>query len=403
MARTQVSKSEQIAPNLSVILDYDQPLTHSKDILATFKDALGDCCRTEKYQGQKTVYVYEHDGITDYFLAGAITYLSKPHPLFKKRYQLKLWHKDFYNEHKDRHNERVHLIGIYQYAGLVVFVEFKIEDYIERKLNSSAAHIYSNDIYQAATNGVFAKRDQNNNLVTSIISRKFKDYLHGKACGNQTLSLFDKFNCEFAFNQWITAQNAIVEMRDGQWYQWRGTEWPGWLLEFKLAAFINREHCHKILCYIGNSKDPSALDFDLFFSQDNFYGDLKASDITHSSAPGNDQESVLEAILQHGKLWYIIYEHETVSDKDRGHEMAIARMNLIGTPYVEGQKISYASRMKHSVRFKRMRILELNRINMNEVLSTFNQGHQPDGAPRRPKFLINKRNIDNYIIYSYEI
>ncbi len=144
------------------------------------------------------------------------------------------------------------------------------------------------------------------------------------------------------------------------------------------------------------------LDFDLFFRQENYYGDLKASDIDHDAAPGNDQESVLEAISRYGKLWYVIYEHETIKDTSKRNEMAIARMNLIGKTYVEGGEISYASRMKHSVKFKRMRIFELNRINMNEALSAFNQGHQPDGSKRKPKFLINKQNIDNCIVYSYD-
>ena len=402
MPREQVSKSEQIMPNTSMVLDYDQPLTNSEDILNAFKRALGSSCYIEKYQGTKNVYVYEHDGITEYFLAGAITYLSKPHPLFKKRYQLKLWHKDFYREHSVLPNKRIHLIGIYHYAGLVVFVEFRAEDYIERKLNSSAAHVYTNDIYQAVTNGVFAKIDKNDNHIFAVTARKFKEYLLGKAKGNKIFELFGKFNGEFSFNQWITARQAIVEMRDGKWYQWKGTEWPGWLLEFKLAKFIDNEQCHAVMAYIGNIKDSGMLDFDLFFAQDNYYGDLKASDINHDQAPGNDQESVLEAILHHGRLWYIIYEHETIKDSNRENEMAIARMNLIGKPYVEGQEISYATRMKHSVKFKRMRIFELNRVNMNEALSAFNQGHQPDGASRKPKFLINKQNIDNCIVYSYD-
>ena len=402
MAREQVSKSEQIMPNMSMVLDYDQPLTNSRDILRAFQTALGSNCYIEKYQGTKTLYAYKHDGITEYFLAGSVTYLSKPHPLFKKRYQLKLWHKDFYHEYKDKPNVRIHLIGIYHYAGLVVFVEFRLEDYINRKLNSSAAHVYTNDIYQAVTNGVFEKRDRNDNRITAVVSRKFKDYLHGAAKGNQVFELFGKFNGEFSFNRWITASQAIVEMRDGKWYQWKGTEWPGWLLEFKLARFIDNENCQGVMAYIGNIKDSNMLDFDLFFRQDNYYGDLKASDIAHSEAPGNDQESVLEAISRFGKLWYIIYEHETIKDTTRGNEMAIARMNLIGKPYVKGQEISYASRMKHSVRFKRMRIFELNRVNMNEALSAFNQGHQPDGSARKPKFLINKQNIDNCIVYSYD-
>ena len=100
MGKEQVLKSEQIMPNMSMAIDYDQPLSKSSDILNAFRSALGTNCHIEKYQGTKTVYTYTHDGIKEYFLAGAITYLSKPHPIFKKRYQLKLWFKDFYEEHK---------------------------------------------------------------------------------------------------------------------------------------------------------------------------------------------------------------------------------------------------------------------------------------------------------------
>ncbi|MBR0112470.1 MAG: hypothetical protein IJM02_01875 [Clostridia bacterium] len=191
-------------------------------------------------------------------------------------------------------------------------------------------------------------------------------------------------------------------MKEGNWYQWKGTEWPGWFLEYKLAGFVEKENCHTLMVYIGNRKDASMLDFDLLFPSDKYYGDLKASDIDHSEAPGNDQESVLNAINQCGRLWYIIYEHNTIKDSDRDYEMAKERMSLVGNPYEEGGKISYASRMKHSVNFRRMRIYELNRINMNQALSVFNQGHQPDGSARRPKFLINKQNIDNCIVFSYD-
>lgn len=402
MGREQVMKSEQIMPNMSMAIDYDQPLSKSNDILNAFRSALGSDCHIEKYQGTKTVYTYTHDGIKEYFLAGAITYLSKPHPIFKKRYQLKLWFKDFYEEHKNDKNTKIRLIGLYHYNGLVVFVDFKLEDYITRKLNSSAAHIYSNDIYQAVTNGMFDKIDRNNNHITSVISRNFKDYLNGKVTGNIIFELFRKFNAGFTFGQWITAVKAISEMKEKSWYQWKGTEWAGWLLEYKVANFIENEHCENQMLYIGNIKDDTMLDFDLFFREANFYGDLKASDITKHEAPGNDQESVLQAIAKYGKLWYVIYEHDTIKDTERNNEMAKARMELLGTPYIEGEKISYSSRMKHSVNFRRMRIYELNRINMNDALSAFNQGHQPDGSARKAKFLINKSNIDNCIVFSYD-
>jgi hypothetical protein len=46
-----------------------------------------------------------------------------------------------------------------------------------------------------------------------------------------------------------------------------------------------------------------------------------------------------------------------------------------------------------------MMILEINRVNYKHVLFDFKQGHQSDGTPRNPKFLISKRNVDNFVIY----
>ncbi len=402
MEREQVFKSEQILPNMQMTVDYDQPICKPADILDVYKYALDDSCKIEKFNKTKNVYTYEHNGIKEYFLTSSITYLSNPHPIFKKRCQLKPWFKDFYKAHKNDANTNIRLMGIYHYEGLVVFVEFKLEDYIFRKLNSSAAHVYTNDIFQAVTHGVFEKIDCRGNHVTSVLGKNFKKYLDGNAGGNSVFDIFKSFNNKFSFNEWIFADDAIAEMKDASWYQWKGTEWPGWSLEYKFAAFVEENKCQDQIRYIGNLKDSNMLDFDLIFPKSNFYGDLKASDISKHEAPGNDQESVLDAIAKYGKLWYIIYEHETIKDSDMGNEMAKKRMKLLGEPYIEGGKISYASRMKHSVRFKRMRIFELNRVNMNQALSVFNQGHQPNGDARKAKFLINKQNIDNCIVFSYD-
>lgn len=401
MARKQIKKSEQISPDMSIVYDYDQPFTKRKDFLQAFSEALQVDCKCLMYEN-KTVYYYEHDGICEYFLTGAITWLSGPHPLFKKRLQLKKWYKDFYNEYKGKPNTNIRLIGIYHYDNLVVFVEFSLKDYIENKMNSSAAHVYSNDIYQALTNKIFCKIDSNHNHITVVASRNFKEYLEGEIKEESLFELFQKFNMGFPFGQWIKAVKAIQEMKEKNWYQWKGTEWAGWLLEYKISEFIKIEKCERKMTYIGNVKRADLLDFDLIFKEYNFYGDLKASDIKEKIAPGNDQNAVLEALAKYGRLWYIIYEHETIKDVDRDSEMAKKRMELLGTPYKDGDKISYQKRMKHSVNFKRMRIFELNRINMHETLKAFNQGHQPNGEKRQPKFSISKKHIDNFVVFSYE-
>ncbi|MBE6507922.1 MAG: hypothetical protein E7Z77_00760 [Methanobrevibacter sp.] len=452
MAR-QAKKSEQITPSLSLVYDYDQKLTKISEFESAFKDALGNI-EVVKYKNHR-IYKYTHNNHDTYFLTGAITWLSNPHPLFKKRLQLKKWYKEVYEEYNFRENSDVRIVGIYRYDGMHIFVEFDTEDYMGNKLNSSSAHVYSNDLYQALTNEYFTKRDQKGNTITTISSRNFKKYIdesivaefissgqvhdgdvqdgcviaeyvssgrvhdgdvqeggvvaeyvstghHTRPMKNSIFDLFAKFNNGFSFGKWITAVSAIEKMKSKRWYQWKGTEWAGWFLECEMNEFIENEQCQDTMIYIGNKKTDDLLDFDLYFKNDDFYGDLKASDINKKEAPGNDQNTTLEAINYNGKLWYVIYEHETKKDVDYNSEMAISRMELIGTPYQRGSKISYQTRMKHSVNFKKMEILELNRINMHEVLRNFNQGRNSDGNERNVKFIINKSNIDNFIIYSYE-
>ncbi len=402
MERKQVCKSEQITSNLSLVLDYDEPITKQNDFLKAFNLALEGNCKIEKFQGTHNVYLYKAKDRIHYFLTGAVTYLSKPHPLFKKRLQLKKWFKDFYNDYSSRPIVSIHLIGVYHYKGLYLFVDFNSSDYMQRKLNSSAAHVYSNDLYQGLTNGSFDKIDRNGNHITILTVHTLMNFLCGQKNENPIFTLFTKFNNSFTFGSWIYADSAIKEMKKDNWYQWKGAEWAGWYLEYKFSGFIITENCQHEMVYLGNIKKKSLLDFDIFFPCSNFYGDLKASDIDRKEAPGNDQENVLKAINQYGKIWYVIYEHKTIKDKNRNNEMAIKRMKLLGENYHPGDKISYAVKMKHSVDFRRMKIFELNRVNLNETLSAFNQGHQPDGKARAPKFLINKKNIDNFIVFSYE-
>ena len=417
MAR-QSQKSEQITQTLSVKLDYDDTMRGNKAFEEAFEEALGHI-EVIKYDSHR-VYKYTHDNHDTYFLTGAITWLNKPHPLFKKRLQLKNWYKDVYDEFNSRENSDVRIVGVYRYDGMHIFVEFHIDDYMENKLNNSSAHVYTNDLYQALVKDYFTKEDQNGNLITTISSKNFKKYIDGEFNENNEFKMFvkpyadDNINEEnifemfinsneiFSFGEWITAESAIEEMKSGKWYQWKGTEWAGWFLEYAMNEFIEKKHCQDLMEYIGNKKTNDMLDFDLFFENDDFYGDLKASDIDKKELILNDQINVIKAINQKGKLWYVIFEHETKKDTDFGNEMAIRRMELMGKEYVEGSEISYASRMKHSVNFKKMEVLELNKINMHEILDDFNQGHNSDGNARKPKFKINKKNIDNFIIYSYK-
>jgi len=135
---------------------------------------------------------------------------------------------------------------------------------------------------------------------------------------------------------------------------------------------------------------------------------LKASDITKKETPGNDQTNFIECINKYDRFWYVIYEHDTIKDsEENNYEATRFRTNYIkdnnewpkNKPWDE---LSYYKRMKNSVKFIKMYIIELNRINFREVLNDFNQGRQPNGGARKPKFKITKNNIENFIVFQQD-
>jgi len=399
----QETKSEQINSSMQLVNDYDDPITTQMGLLNCLKKSLGSNVSIMKYNKTKRVYVYINNGITHYFLTAAVTYLGNPHPLFKKRMQLKTWYKEFYNQYKDLPNTTVNILGVYHFDDMEIYCDFNIFDYINKKMNSSSAHVYTNDLFQAMKYDSFEKNDMNGNKITVIKGTYLNAYFNGQVTKNPVIELFEKFNSSFDFNKWLRADTCIQSMLENKWYQAKGTEWPGWFLEFKVDEFINHENCSSIMLYTGNKKKEE-FDFDLYFGTLHFFGDLKASDISRKEAPGNDQINTINEIMKNGKLWYIIYEHETIKDKDHKNEMAINRMKLCNSNFKEGDHVSYKTRMKHSVNFKKMYILELNLINMHSILSDFNQGHNsgPYMKQRLTKFLISKNNINNSIIFSYK-
>lgn len=166
-------------------------------------------------------------------------------------------------------------------------------------------------------------------------------------------------------------------MHDGSWNQWRQVEWAGWFLEFRFDKFVRDNNLSSKMRYVGcSNKRDGELDFDIHFEELDFYGDLKASDINKTETPGNDQASLIDCIFKYGKFWYVIYEHETRKDSDYGYEATKARNRYIKSidPSYTKDEMSYHRRMKHSVKFMKMTIIELNKVNFRSALKVFNQG-----------------------------
>ncbi|MBE6244800.1 MAG: hypothetical protein E7108_04695 [Bacteroidales bacterium] len=403
--------SEQIRSDLRVEVAPDQ-VFNSKEQEECLKRFLGeDNCERETILGRK-VLVYNNGGKSFILLHKAVTYLggNGQHPLFKKRVQLPFWYKSFCNAIRlNNLDYDVRFIGVYHFEGLVIFIDFVKDTYLKRRVHNSSAHIYINDLYQALKYGVFHKEDQFGNHIFTIRSNKLEEYLKGKSLGhNYLFSLFEKFNKGFVFGRWLNILPAVKEMKSNQWPNWRQSEWPGWFLEYRFNKFTIDKDTAPSMVYTGlsnkgHNNHSGIFDFDIWFKEHSFYGDLKASDINKNEAPGNDQQSFIECINMFGRFWYVIYEHETLKDSQENDFKTVRAYNKYISSVTGAKKdeLSYANRLKIGVKFLKMTILELNQINYREALSIFNQGHQPNGSARNPKFLIKKKDIDSFVVFRY--
>lgn len=390
----------------NVVIAQDQPLRGNALFEAVINRLGSEACRVERIY-DKRVLVYSHNGRETVLLVRAITYLGNPHPLFKKRIQMPDWYQEFCAAaERDGLNYDIKFLGVYHYGDNIVFVEFKKETYLKHGLHNSSAHVYINDLFQAQTYGIFEKEDQYGNTIVCIRCNKLQDYVNGQQqCETTNLfDLFRQFNCGFTFGQWLNALEVIQEMYHDGWRQWKQAEWAGWFLEYRFNKFTIENEVTDRMRYISQKK-AGELDFDIRFEEADFYGDLKASDIKHIGAPGNDQENLVECIYRYNRFWYVIYEHETIRDSECEYKATVDRNRFIRSvdPSYKKDDMSYHKKMKNSVRFMRMTILELNKVNFRDALKDFNQGHQQNGGARKPKFLIDKKTLqnDNYAVFRF--
>lgn len=407
--------SEQITLDKNLVIAQDQPLS-SRSLLECVQRLLGkEHCEIIQIPKNKLVLKYHFEDKVYHLLVRNCTYLGNPHPIYKKRVQFPSWFNEYARQvsAQDPHVD-VRYIGLYHYEDKyhgenIILIDFDKDTYLKKKGHNSSAHVYTNDLFQAMTYGVFTKEDKMGNIITTIRKDHFFAYLTKKVLPKTTLfDLFCKFNDDFPFGQWLTSSEAIRSMHHNGWEQWRQAEWAGFFLEYRFNKFIIDNNLNQRMCYVGNKlKSKGEYDFDIYFEEEKFYGDLKASDESQKSTIANDQQTFIDCIYTFDRLWYVIYEHKTIKDKDKDKEYEATKdrnryIKSIDSSYKKDE-MSYANRMKHSVCFIKMTIIELNRVNFREALVEFNQGRQPDGKSRKPKFSITKEVLDddNFVVFRY--
>lgn len=391
---------DQLLPSGTVVLDYDKKLTPQQKIEALISSL--DGAQKTKVAGVNAVQWQDQ-----MILFKQITHLGIPWESYKKRIQIPKTWLTAYDEAATQ-GYRTRFVGIYQYEDLTLFVDFDPVLYLQRKANNSAAHVSTNDLFQALEHKTFQRTDKNGNRLVAIRSDAFANYLSGveSTLPDKRFDIFEDLNSNLFTGEFIYGLDAVKQMYYASWPDRFQNEWAGFYLEYAFSQHTTQSGKTYLAEFVKN-KTAGTLDFDLIWNSPDgsidFLGDLKASDYTQRDALGNDALSLEKAINTHGKFWYVIYEHETRHSRDYG-DIATREWNewrrLHGhTQRKEYSPLSYSSKYKESVRFIGMKVLEINAANKHIVLGDFNQGAQQSGASRAKKVLIKKNQMDNFLVF----
>lgn len=382
-------KVEQVTINHTIVDDYGEILSKS-ELNKVFID---------NFKNIKIAHnaIYGEINSSKYCIfCKNISYLGTPHPFYKKRIQIPQSFKKLYYENKDKGIKTL-LIGVYKYHETLLFCDFDTTKYINNKSHNSSAHVHSIDLLNGVRNGYFSKKDTRGNVITVFDKNNIDKYLNTKLFGiNLTFELFDTLDDFFnnMAKEWFGTE-VYLEMIENNYRNKYQPEWPGFYLEYKLERYLNDHDKKSIITFYQNRK-KGGIDLDLKFPQLGYYGDLKAHSINSSGIQGNDYTTVMD-LLENQSIYYIVANHDTEKDKDH---------NYVVTTFWNKQQnksnlMSYANKMKYSVKIKSYYVLELNKYN-KKYIGIYHQGKNSDGNPRNPKINISMKNINNFLVHIVE-
>lgn len=388
---------EQVDDKGNIFLEEDQSYSERE-----LREILSGVFNVSDVENRAVVAKYRGEDFAIY--AKNVTYLGHPWQAFKKRIQIGNNFKDRIVYFKEQ-GVKTLLIGVYKHDDVLILVDFDTSTYLQKTANNSSAHVYSYDLQLAYRDGITSRVDRNGNRLTLFkpdYVGVFLDEKFGKKSQTAPITLYEKkqrlFNFLDGFFETLPWEwngiDCYKEMIQADYHRKYQPEWAGTYLEFRFEEYLKQHPYGPVQKHSGHSQKE--LDFDLFLSELETYGDLKCHTIG-GAIPGNDYESVM-AVIEDGSLYYVVLEHDTVKDSEMG---------FVTTKYwnqVQGKKnpMSYSTRMKGAIKLIDYRILEINSINA-KYLSSFQKGFvNSDGKPRKEKVSIGKKDLDNFSEYVYE-
>ena len=394
-------RSEQVTRTGNIVIDYDQKLS-DKEINDLMLDLFNPVLRKDGRQ----YILYEKIGI----LACNVTYLGTPHPLYKKRIQLKSYYPDYLTKN-NRNRLKTLYLGIYTYKKTRLFVVFETDTYAGKKSHNSSAHVYSVNLQYAQKAGKFDKVDAFGNHIKIFNTYEFVRYIKtlggemlGGTTGEDIIELINNRFSEFK-KEIPSVWNGIdsyKELAEDKGKPLRQDKWQGFYFELLFKKFLNNKGIDDLSIYQDKKKNGIDLDF-IFNNFDWTFGDLKAEQIDEDIL-GNAYDSFDNVIKEHnGVVYYVVCLIE--SEKDSQHDYQVTRYwnTLRDDPYTteEEMRERIGKTMKYSVSPKKLCVLKIDKVAYEILKKTpFAQGINSNGKARPPKLKVKKDMIDALSVFS---
>lgn len=410
---------EQVNKDGQIVIDYDNVLSRNEllNLISVYFPNI--------HCDQDGMICGDYKGKRFSIRAKNITYLGHPHPHYKKRIQISTDLYDFYESSISK-NRVPFLLGVYSYKDNIIFCDFNIEDYINKKAHNSSAHVFTDNLADATIDHYFEKVDYLGNRITAFSIKGVETFLRDKLAVKYSTILQSETDSSIVgdlshavstdFKLPKDIQKGIMNFFNHIEKEWNGIdcykmmvasnyrnkfqpEWPGFYLEYEFEKYLNRNNLLNLIHYAQDKKN-GGIDLDLYFPTIGMFGDLKAHSKQSKGIQGNDQKTVLRLLERenHNHVYYIVCEHETEKDSDFGY-VVTHYWNRIQN---KSDLMSYSKRMKNSVRLTKAYILDINKNNM-QFLSTYRQGLNSNGKPREPKIMIDHEKLSKFLVVSKKL
>ncbi len=356
---------------------------------------------------KKQIVLYEKVGV----LSANITYLGNPHPINKKRMQLKKDYPEYVRQNKSNGLKTI-FVGFYKYKDTALFVVFEPSTYLANNLNNSSAHVYSVNLQCAQRQGQFFKRDASGNNIHIFDFVNFKEFIQS-LCGRGGHVPFSYEDIVTSIGEYMKTflkqlpkcwegVKAYKEMKADECPNARQNRWPGWYFEYRFQKYL-KSHPTPNVSWCSDKKS-GGVDLDVVFSKEKWiYGDLKA-DRANEDILGNKFETFDKVINDHnGVVYYICVRYKAEKDTEHNYvttEIWNAQRDK-DKQYKTSEEIKKAARsMPYSVEIEEINILRIDKSNYGELKKDpFFQGHNPNGRPRKPKLKVKKNLIAQYTVW----